>query len=169
MGSCGEQALRYLDEERRKDSERKRSIEGKRRRKKNRKKRSTDTNAAEDGAYGPQAEREEVTALQAVPTPAAALANAEYSGTLDATIPMPSAALVCPSLPTVARCPHPLSSSPPTLARRVSSPAARRRPPPPDRCCARIWSTRAVTKATRTWTSRSSSSAATCCAGRAAS
>jgi len=40
-----------LDSESRKDSERKRTIEGKKRRKKNRKKRSTDTNAVEDGAW----------------------------------------------------------------------------------------------------------------------
>lgn len=114
VGACGEHALRYLDEESRKDSERKRTIDGKRRRKRNRKKRSTDTNAVEDGAYGPQAEREEVTTLKEIPPPPAALAAAAYTGTLDATVPMPATALVAsPPLP-----PAPLAALPHVGAHR---------------------------------------------------
>jgi hypothetical protein len=99
VGAYGEQALRYLDTESRKDSERKRTIEGKKQRRRNKQKRSKDTNAVEDGAYGPQAEREEVTALKEIAPPAGALAGATYTSTLDATVPMPSTALV--------RHPHP--------------------------------------------------------------
>ena len=91
VGSHGEHALSYLDHESRGDSQRKSTLAGKRRRKANRRKRSGETNTVEDGAYAPQSER----GLAEVPLPTGVDASV-YSGTLDATMVLPTRALIVP-------------------------------------------------------------------------
>lgn len=94
VGATGERALRYLDAESRGDGQRKKTNEAKKRRKRNRKKRSADTNEVEDGAYGPQAERNQITSLIEVAPPTGAATHASFSGALDATIAIPDTALI---------------------------------------------------------------------------
>ena len=121
-GQYCEQALKYLDSESRADSQRKATIEGKQKRKANRKKRTSDTNAVEDGAYGPQTERNQITSLSPVPTPEVA-AGVKYDGTLDAAMSMPARALVThPPYTPLPSYTHP-SPPPPSASSLQSHPA----------------------------------------------